>query len=302
MLTMLEAAKITPRRASDGRIINAMSVDVEDFFQVGAFEKTIHRDDWASYDLRVEANTNRLLDLFADKGVSATFFTLAWVAERVPSLIKRIVADGHELASHGYDHKRVTEFTPETFRDDLHRSRTILEDIGGVAVKGYRAPSFSIGEKNLWALDVLQEEGYAYSSSVFPIRHDHYGMPNAPKQAFRPSGGDMVEIPLTTTTIAGRTIACSGGGYYRLLPYGVSKRLLKRVNETDGNAIMFYLHPWEIDADQPKQSDASALSRFRHYVNLDSMFGKIASALDDFHWDRADRVYLSDAQATQAAA
>lgn len=298
---MLEATQIAPRRSADGRIINAMSVDVEDFFQVGAFENTIERKDWDGFDLRVETNTNRLLDLFAEKGVSSTFFSLAWVAERVPSLIKRIVDEGHELASHGYDHKRVTEFDPETFRADLQRSRKILEDIGGVEIRGYRAPSFSIGAKNLWALDVLAEEGYAYSSSVFPIRHDHYGMPDAPKTAFRPNGGDMVEIPMTTTQIAGRTVACSGGGYFRLLPYAVSKRLLKRVNERDNNAIMFYLHPWEIDTDQPVQSDASALSRFRHYVNLDAMFGKLSNALDDFHWDRADRVFLDDAAHVGAA-
>lgn len=301
MRTMLKAARIPPRRAVDGRIINAMSVDVEDFFQVGAFENTIKRDAWETYDLRVETNTNRLLDLFAQKGIKSTFFCLAWVAERAPALIKRIVDDGHELASHGYDHKRVTSFTPDTFREDLRRSRAILEDVGGVAIKGYRAPSFSIGEKNLWALDVLMEEGYAYSSSVFPIRHDHYGMPDAPKQAFRPNGGNMVEIPMTTTRLGGRTIACSGGGYFRLLPYGISKRLLSRVNERDNSAIMFYLHPWEIDADQPVQKDASALSRFRHYVNLDAMFGKVSKVIDDFHWDRADRVYLNDAHTTETA-
>lgn len=291
---MLNTAHIAPRRSADGRIINAMSVDVEDFFQVGAFEKTIDRKNWDGYDLRVEANTNRLLDLFAEKGVSSTFFSLAWVAERVPTLIKRIVDEGHELASHGYDHKRVTDLNRDSFREDLRRSRKILEDIGGVKVRGYRAPSFSIGSKNLWALDILAEEGYAYSSSVFPIQHDHYGMPDAPKTAFLPTDTSMVEIPMTTTTLVGRTIACSGGGYFRLLPYALSKRLLKRVNERDQNAIMFYLHPWEIDTDQPVQDDASALSRFRHYVNIDAMFGKLSNALDDFHWDRADRVFLSD--------
>ncbi|MEO0410290.1 MAG: XrtA system polysaccharide deacetylase [Pseudomonadota bacterium] len=289
-----EPVTVPVRRAADGRIINAMSVDVEDFFQVGAFENTIKRGDWDAYDLRVERNTDRLLALFAQEGVSATFFSLGWVAERCPALIRRIVDQGHELASHGYDHKRVTSLTPESFRADLRKSKAILEDVSGSEIRGYRAPSFSIGEQNLWALEVLADEGYAYSSSVFPIKHDHYGMPDAPRRAFRPGGGKMVEIPMTTTQLGGRTIACSGGGYFRLLPYGVSKRLFDRVNGTDGAAIMFYLHPWEIDTQQPRQDGAPLLSRFRHYVNLNAMYGKLHKTLKDYHWDRVDRVFLED--------
>jgi len=289
---IFETTDIRVRRTTQGQIVNALSIDVEDYFQVGAFEQTIARDAWSDMDLRVEANTHALLDLLAHKQVSATFFCLGWIAERAPSLIKRIVADGHELANHGYDHRRLIDLSPETFREDLRTSQAILEDIGGCDVRGYRAPSFSIGKHNLWALRVLSEEGYAYSSSIFPIKHDHYGMPDAPKQPFRFAGSQLVEIPMTTARFAGRTIGCSGGGYFRLLPYGVSKRLFSRVHHSEKRPVMFYMHPWEIDTHQPIQHDAPALSRFRHYVNLDTMFAKVSKLLDDFAWDRVDRVYL----------
>ncbi len=302
MQMMSDTAVVPVRRATDGRVINAMSVDVEDYFQVGAFEKTIDRADWDGHDLRVERNTDRLLELFDARDVSATFFCLGWVAERCPQLLQRIVAQGHELASHGYDHKRVTSLTPESFRADLAKSKKILEDAAGVEIKGYRAPSFSIGATNLWALEVLAQEGYAYSSSVFPIQHDHYGMPDAPRQAFRPNGGSLVEIPMTTTELAGRRIACSGGGYFRLLPYGISKRLMQRVNEHDGASVMFYLHPWEIDTDQPRQANAPLLSKFRHYVNLRAMYDKLDQTLRDFHWDRVDRVFLDTGNDSLASA
>jgi polysaccharide deacetylase family protein (PEP-CTERM system associated) len=233
------------------------------------------------------------MDLFAQARVSATFFTLGWVAERNPALIRDIVAAGHELASHGYAHDRVHQLTPEQFRADLRKTRTILEDLSGERVRGYRAPSFSIGKANQWALTVLAEEGYDYSSSVYPIAHDHYGWPEAPRGAFRPlADSPMIEIPCTTARLFGRTVAAGGGGFFRLLPYGLSRHLIEQVNRQERRPAIFYFHPWEVDADQPVQADAPLKSRLRHYVNLDKMAGKLARVLADFAWDRTDRVYL----------
>lgn len=287
------AAEILPaRRAGDGRVVNAMSVDVEEYFQVGAFETCIDRADWPSFESRVVYNTQIVLDLFAEHGIAATFFCLGWVAERHPDLLRAIVDAGHEVASHGYDHRRVFELTPQSFAADLARTKAILEDCTGRPVAGYRAPSFSIGENNRWALDVLADAGYAYSSSVYPIRHDHYGMPSAPRFAFRHNDTAMIEIPLTTVKLAGRTVPCAGGGYFRLLPYGLSRAMMQRVNERENAACIFYFHPWEVDADQPRQRQAPLKSRLRHYTNLARMQHKLARALRDFHWDRVDRVFL----------
>ncbi len=283
-------------------IRNAMSVDVEEHFQVGAFETTISRDDWARHESRVERNTERALRLFADKGVAATFFTLGWVAERAPALIRRIVDSGHEIANHGYAHDRVHSFTPETFRADIRKARAQIEDAAGAAVKGYRAPSFSIGAGNRWALRVLAEEGYAYSSSVAPIRHDHYGWPEAPRFAHRPvAGSDMIEIPVTTVEYAGRRMACGGGGFFRLLPYAVSEWAIDRVNRVDGEATLFYFHPWEIDPGQPVIPGAPLKSRIRHYTNLGVMEAKLSRLLDRFQWDRMDRVFLDGEGLRRAA-
>ena len=274
-------------------VCNAMSIDVEEHFQVGAFETTIRREDWPRWDSRVVRNTERALQLFADKGVSATFFTLGWVAEREPALMRRIVENGHEIANHGYAHDRVHTFTPESFRADIRKARALIEDAAGAAVKGYRAPSFSIGSGNGWALEVLAEEGYAYSSSVAPIRHDHYGWPEAPRFPYRPvAGSDMVEVPVTTVEYAGRRMACGGGGFFRLLPYGLSEWAIDRVNRVEGEATVFYLHPWEIDPEQPVVPGAPLKSRIRHYTNLDVMEAKLARLLDRFRWDRMDRVFL----------
>ena len=277
-----------------GAVVNAMSVDIEEYFQVGAFEHTIDRSDWEALGSRVEHNTQACLDLFAEAGISATFFTLGWVAERHKPLIRRIVDAGHELASHGYSHGRVHDMDPDGFRDDLRRTRAILEDCGGVAIRGYRAPSFSIGARNVWALDVLADEGYAYSSSVAPIAHDHYGWPGAPRFAHKPvSGSPMIEVPVTTVEVGNRVMAAGGGGFFRLLPYAFSRWAIRRVNSDEHQPAVFYFHPWEIDPDQPRVPNAPIKSRLRHYTNLSRMAGKMRRLLGDFRWDRMDNVYLA---------
>ena len=275
-------------------IKNAMTVDVEDYFQVGAFENNIARSDWENLECRVERNIDVILQMFGEHSVKATFFTLGWIAERYPHVIRKIVDHGHELASHGMSHKRITELGPEAFAADIKASKELLEDIGGHEVKGYRAPSFSIGEKNLWALDVLPEAGYKYSSSIYPIQHDHYGMPSAPRFAFSPTKGqDFLEMPVTTVEILGRKIPCGGGGYFRILPYFISRSAMKRVNGKDEQACIFYFHPWEIDPGQPRQTQASFKSQFRHYTNLGVMEGKIRKVLKEFKWGRMDDIFLS---------
>lgn len=275
-----------------GRLVNAMSVDVEDYFQVQALSPVFDRDAWDLQPLRVEANTNRILDLFDRHGVKATFFTLGWVGERCKSLVRRIVADGHELASHGSEHRRADEQGPEAFRQDVGRSKRSLEDIAGTAVRGYRAPTFSIGERNLWAFDVLAEEGYAYSSSVYPVRRDFYGMPSAPRFAFFPRAGQAIEeYPITTLRLGGRNLPCGGGGFFRLLPYGLSRAAIARVNQADGLPAIFYFHPWEIDPEQPRAASLPFKSRFRHYVNLDRTESRLKRLVTEFAWDRMDRVF-----------
>lgn len=273
-------------------IVNAMSCDVEEYFQVGAFERTIARADWARWPSRVEANTGRVLDLFARHQVQATFFCLGWVAERVPALIRRIVAEGHELASHGYDHARVHDLNPDQFRADLRRTRKLLEDTGGVAVTGYRAPSFSISARNAWALEILAEEGYRYSSSVAPIAHDHYGWPGAPRFAHKPvPDAPLVEFPVTTVRVGKRNFAAGGGGFFRLLPYRLSRAAIDHVNRVEGQPAIFYFHPWEIDPSQPVVRDAPFRSRLRHYTNLDAMERKLDRLLGAFRWGRMDQAF-----------
>lgn len=276
-------------------ITNVMSVDVEDYFQVGAFEHTIARAAWEQWPCRVEANVERILALFARHEVRATFFTLGWIAERYPALVRAIVAGGHELASHGHGHQRVGELSPAAFREDVVRAKKLLEDLAGVAVSGYRAPSFSIGRDNLWALEVLAEAGYRYSSSIYPIAHDHYGMAEAPRFPYRPqSCPALLEMPPTTVLLAGRNLPAAGGGYFRLLPYAASRWLIGRVNRLERRPAMFYFHPWEIDPGQPRIPGAPLKSRFRHYINLGHMEAKIERLCADFRWDRADRVYASE--------
>ena len=271
-------------------VANALSVDIEDWFQVGAFEHTIARSDWDRLERRFEANTDRVLALFDRAGVKGTFFTLGWVAERAPALIRRIVAAGHELASHGYDHKRVFLMTEAEFGADLARARAILEDISGVAVTGYRAPSFSIDPRTPWAHAVLAESGYAYSSSVAPVQHDHYGWPGSPRFAWRPcEGSALVELPVTTAQFGKRTLAAGGGGFFRLLPYRFSSWAVEQVNGL-GHPAVLYFHPWEIDPGQPRVENAPLKSKLRHYSRLAAMEGKLERLLTAYAWDRTDRV------------
>lgn len=275
-------------------IRNAMTIDVEDYFQVSAFAPYISRATWHNQPCRVERNVDAILAMLDDHGVHATFFTLGWLAERYPDLIRRIVAQGHELASHGYDHYRATEQNRAEFLEDVTRTKHLLEDIGGVEVKGYRAPSFSIGENNLWALQCLQEAEYLYSSSIYPIRHDHYGMPNAPRFAFHPNEGQgLLEVPVTTIRLFNRKLPIGGGGYFRLLPYPLSRWCMRQVNRRDGQACIFYFHPWEIDPDQPRVPGITLKTRFRHYLNLGRMETRLRSLLKDFWWDRMDRIFLA---------
>jgi len=272
-------------------IVNAMSVDVEEYFQVSAFASTIDERGWDTYESRVEYCIDRLLDLFAAHDAYCTFFTLGWVAERHKAMIQKIVDGGHEIASHGYSHQRATDQTPEEFRADIRRTKTILEDLAGTSVTGYRAASFSFDESNTWTHGILEDEGYTYSSSVYPVTHDHYGMPSAPRFPFKPlPGKNFTEFPLTTVRRLGRNIPCAGGGYFRLFPYGISRWAIRQVNETQHEPAVFYFHPWEIDPGQPRLGGASLKTRFRHYVNLTRMEHKLSRLLSDFRWDRVDRV------------
>lgn len=276
-------------------IANAMTVDVEDYFQVAAFEKCIAREDWWRWPLRVEGNTRRVLDLFRRHDVRATFFLLGWVAERFPGLVRDIATAGHEVASHGFGHERLTTISRGEFRDGITRTKHLLEDISGKAVQGYRAPSYSIGATTLWAHEELLEAGYRYSSSVVPIRHDLYGMPEAPRFAFYPRDSGLLEIPVTTVRFAGRNWPCGGGGYFRLLPYALFKRGLTRVNRNEGCSGVFYFHPWEVDPAQPRVPGASFKNRFRHYLNLGRMESRLERLMRDFRFDRMDRVFIHSA-------
>ena len=286
---------IAPTQPDGAPMRNALSVDVEDWFQVGAFENVIARDAWEKLPRRVERNTERVLDLFEQAGVKATFFTLGWVAARHPRLIRRIAEAGHELASHGWDHRRVFTLDEAEFRADLERARYAIEDAGGIPVSGYRAPSFSIDARTPWAHQVLAEQGYAYSSSVAPIRHDHYGWPESPRFAWRPvAGAELIELPVTTIDVAGRRLAAGGGGFFRLLPYRFSSWAVGRVNRAERRPAIFYFHPWEIDPDQPRMPNAPLRSRLRHYTNLSVMRPKLLKLLRDHEWGRTDQVAAAE--------
>ncbi|HQS97997.1 MAG: polysaccharide deacetylase [Novosphingobium sp. 17-62-19] len=281
------------------QVLNGLSVDVEDWFQVGAFETVIDRKDWDGLTCRVERNCAEILALFDAAGVKGTFFTLGWIAQRYPQMMRQIAGAGHEIASHGWDHARVFTLGREGFADDIERARKVLEDITGQRVIGYRAPSFSIDARTPWAHEVLAEQGYVYSSSVAPIVHDHYGWREAPRFTFRPvEGADLIEIPVTTAEVAGRRMAAGGGGFFRLLPYAVSRWAIRQVNVRDGRPAVFYFHPWEIDPDQPRPEVAPLKSRLRHYTNLDVMAAKLSRLVHEFRWGRMDDVAAIEAART----
>ncbi|MBU4422581.1 MULTISPECIES: XrtA system polysaccharide deacetylase [unclassified Acidovorax] len=277
---------------STSSITNALTIDVEDYFQVSAFAPYIGRSEWDLRECRVERNVERILALLEEHNTQATFFTLGWIAERYPALVRRIVDGGHELASHGYGHERVSDLSEAAFFEDIHRAKALLEDIAGVRVQGYRAPSFSIGSGNLWALDTLQRAGYRYSSSIYPIRHDHYGMPDAPRFAHQVRDG-LIEVPPTTLRMFHRNLPSSGGGYFRLLPYALSRWMLRQVHRQDGSPAVFYFHPWEMDVGQPRVQGIGFKTRFRHYVNIGRMEQRLGHLLQDFHWGRMDHIFLS---------
>jgi len=270
----------------------ALTVDVEDYFHVSAFEKAIDKADWNNLELRVEANTYRLLELFEQKQAKCTFFTLGWVAERCPNLIKAIVDQGHELASHGFAHQRATEMTPEQFLADVSKSKQVLEDVSGQAIIGYRAPSFSINDNNIWVYESLVELGFEYSSSTYPIEHDLYGVPDWPRFKYHRDEG-IIEIPVPTVRKDGRNTGIGGGGYFRLYPYWLSKRRIDNYLKTEQQPYSFYFHPWEIDPEQPRVAGASVKSRLRHYLNLSRMEGKVVRLLEDYQWDTMKSVYLN---------
>jgi polysaccharide deacetylase family protein (PEP-CTERM system associated) len=272
-----------------GAIVNGLSVDVEDWFQVGAFESVIERDDWNSLADRVERNVHAILDMFDEAQVKATFFALGWVAQRHGGLMHEIVLRGHELASHGWDHGRVFRMERKAFAEDIARARKVLEDAAGVRVVGYRAPSFSIDRRTPWAFMELAEQGYAYSSSVAPIGHDHYGWPDAPRFAFRPlPWSELVELPVTTAMFAGKRLAAGGGGFFRVIPYAFTRWAIRQVNGREGRPAIFYFHPWEIDPGQPRVAGAPLKSRLRHYANLEKMAGKLRQLVHEFAWGRMD--------------
>jgi polysaccharide deacetylase family protein (PEP-CTERM system associated) len=277
---------------ADESIVNALTVDVEDYFQVSAFAAHIPRSSWDSQPCRVEANIERILALLAEAKVSATFFTLGWIAERYPALVRRLVDAGHELASHGYEHLRANEQTIGAFLADIRLAKAVLEDVAGREVSGYRAPSFSIGPANFWAFDCIAEAGYRYSSSIYPIRHDHYGAPDAPRFPYQVRD-NVLEIPVATIRMLNSNWPAGGGGYFRLLPYGVSKWSIQRVNAVDRRPAMFYFHPWELDPAQPRVKGPGPKARFRHYLNLDRTEPRLKNLLADFRWDRVDRVFLN---------
>ncbi len=281
-------------------ITNALTIDVEDYFQVSAFAPYIRRDDWDTRECRVERNVHRILDMLQTHRAKATFFTLGWIAERYPQIVQRIVAEGHELASHGYGHERASDQSPALFSADIERAKKLLEDLSGQVVQGYRAPSFSIGTGNLWAFDCLQSAGYRYSSSIYPIQHDHYGMPDSPRFAYQVRDG-LLEIPVTTLRMMNRNLPSSGGGYFRLLPYQLSRWMLSQVNAGDREAAIFYFHPWEIDVDQPRVEGVGAKARFRHYVNIGRMEARLNRLLGDFRWGRMDHIFLPRAIGAVAA-
>jgi polysaccharide deacetylase family protein (PEP-CTERM system associated) len=271
---------------TDRQIVNAMSVDVEDYFQVSAFDRVVSRANWETIDSRVVRNTHRLLELFDRAGVRSTFFVLGWVAERYASLVRAIASAGHEVASHGYDHQLLYLLTPRQFREDVRTAKQVIEQATGLPVLGYRAPSYSVVHSSLWTLDILIEEGYAYDTSIFPVHHDRYGIPDAPRHAYsiERSSGTIVEMPASTVRLGGANLPVAGGGYFRLLPYAWTRWGISRVNRTEERPVVFYLHPWEIDPDQPRFK-VGFTTRVRHYTALDRTEDRLKRLMSDFRFD-----------------
>jgi polysaccharide deacetylase family protein (PEP-CTERM system associated) len=298
---MMKTTTVQENLQPQSPVVNALTIDVEDYFQVSAFAPHIRRSEWNLRECRIERNVGVILDMLQQRQAKATFFTLGWIAERYPALVRRIVADGHELASHGYGHERASDLTEQAFFADIHHAKALLEDLGGSEVKGYRAPSFSIGTGNLWAFDCLARAGYRYSSSVYPIQHDHYGMPDSPRFAYAVRPG-LLEIPVTTLRVREKNLPSSGGGYFRLLPYALSRWMLRRVNRQEQQAGIFYFHPWEIDAGQPRVAGINLKTRFRHYVNIPRMEHRLGLLLQDFRWGRMDDIFLGSPSREAAVA
>jgi len=301
----VNAVTFPERRARPrGPIVNGLSVDVEDWFQVGAFEDVIERDQWGSLADRVDRNVREILDLFDEVEAKATFFTLGWVAQRHGALLREVAARGHEIASHGWDHRRVFTMDRASFAEDIRKAREAIEDAAGSQVSGYRAPSFSIDQRTPWAFMELVEQGYAYSSSVAPVTHDHYGWPEAPRFAFKPlPWAPLVEIPVTTALFAGKRLAAGGGGFFRVLPYAFSRWAIRQVNRREQRPAVFYFHPWEIDPGQPRVAGAPLKSRLRHYTKLDQMAPKLRQLIREFAWGRMDLLaYREGARVEREAA
>jgi len=294
MNTIAAAAHPPSVAAGSLTIVNALTIDVEDYFQVSAFAPHVPRANWDARECRVEQNIERILALLADANARGTFFTLGWIAERYPAIVRRIAAEGHEIASHGFGHQRASEQSPMEFLADIRLAKAIIEDVAGCEVRGYRAPSFSIGTSNPWAFDAIAAAGYRYSSSIYPIRHDHYGVPDAPRFVHESRPG-LLEIPVATVRMARSNWPAGGGGYFRLLPYVLSRWSIRRINRHDRQPAMFYFHPWELDPEQPRIDGPDAKTRFRHYLNLRRMAPRLTRLLRDFRWDRADRVFLHPA-------
>jgi polysaccharide deacetylase family protein (PEP-CTERM system associated) len=271
---------------------NALTIDVEDYFQVSGFERDIRREDWGTYSSRVVQNTRRILSLFDSRGIRATFFVLGWVADRYPGLVREIDEAGHEVGSHSYWHRLVYSLSPSEFREDLRRSRDVLQRITSGPITSYRAPSFSITSQSLWALDILADEGFKIDASVFPIRHHRYGIPEAPFHPYvhEATSGRLWEFPSSVSRIAKKNLPISGGGYFRLLPYRLTSRLLRRINNQLNQPFMFYIHPWELDPEQPRMRAGTHGARFCHYVNLKTTEAKLERLLSQFSFDRVDRV------------
>lgn len=278
-----------------GAVPYAFSIDVEEHFQVAALACRVSKSEWDGHPSRVERNSLRCLELLDAASAKATFFILGWVARRHPGVVREIAARGHEIGSHGMEHDRLEQLGPERFAADVVESRRLLQELSGAAVAGYRAPSFSLQPSMRWAYAALVDAGYRYSSSVYPVRHDHYGAPNAPRSAYRPLvDSDFVEFPLTTARVARHNLPASGGGYFRFLPYAVSRALLRRAGKANGDPGIFYMHPWEIDPQQPRIRGLPFLSRFRHYINLRRTEPRLRALLGDFCWDRMDRAFASE--------